>query len=133
MSDQDIGDVEALAVRWAAVIGGAPPSRLSPERIIRSLHYAEQVAADPVLTRLDRDVNRRLRQLAKQSSANQRSTSAALLPGTRLLREWGEQTHEVTVIDQGFVYRGTRYRSLSAIAHAITGARWSGPKFFRVT
>jgi hypothetical protein len=65
MSAENSSEVDDLAKRWAAVFGGAPPSRLSPERIIRSLHYAEQVAGDPILTRIDRDVNRRLRQLAK--------------------------------------------------------------------
>jgi hypothetical protein len=51
-------------------------------------------------------------------------------PGTRLLREWQGQTFEVTVLDSGFAYRGTRYESLSRIAREITGARWSGPRFF---
>ena len=53
-----------------------------------------------------------------------------LLAGTRLVREWKGVGHEVTVVDGGFEYQGRRYRSLSAIARAITGTRWNGPLFF---
>jgi hypothetical protein len=50
--------------------------------------------------------------------------------GGRILREWNGVTHVVDVLDLGFRWNGTTYRSLSAIARAITGARWSGPRFF---
>jgi hypothetical protein len=47
-----------------------------------------------------------------------------------LLREWHGRSHVVTVSEDGFDYAGSRYRSLSEIARLITGARWSGPRFF---
>jgi hypothetical protein len=47
-----------------------------------------------------------------------------------LLREWHGTTHQVTVLKDGLLFRGQRYRSLSAVAQAITGSRWSGPLFF---
>jgi hypothetical protein len=50
--------------------------------------------------------------------------------GTRLVREWNGKTHHVDVVQSGFVWNGGRYGSLSAIAREITGARWSGPRFF---
>jgi hypothetical protein len=50
--------------------------------------------------------------------------------GTRLIREWQGVEHTVTVLDDGFEYEGRRYKSLSAIARAITGTRWNGPLFF---
>jgi hypothetical protein len=53
-----------------------------------------------------------------------------LKPGTRLIREWQRRTHDVLVLDDGFSWQGTRYRSLSAIARKITGTAWSGPLFF---
>ena len=53
-----------------------------------------------------------------------------LLEGTKLLREWRGVTHEVTVIDGGYEHQGKRYRSLSAVARAITDTQWSGPLFF---
>jgi hypothetical protein len=48
----------------------------------------------------------------------------------RLIREWNGSSHVVESVDGGFVWNGKRYGSLSAVARAITGARWSGPRFF---
>ena len=53
-----------------------------------------------------------------------------LLEGTKLIREWKGVAHEVTVIEGGYEHLGRRYRSLSAVARAITGTQWSGPLFF---
>jgi len=53
-----------------------------------------------------------------------------LSPGTVLVREWSGQTHRVMVVEQGFVWEGTTYDSLSKIAQVITGTRWNGPRFF---
>lgn len=51
-------------------------------------------------------------------------------PGARLFREWSGRTHTVDVTENGYLYEETVYRSLSAIARRITGAHWSGPRFF---
>jgi hypothetical protein len=67
------------------------------------------------------------------SKAASREGSAKLKPGGRLLREWGGVTHVVDVVEGGIFWRGERHRSLSAIARAITGAHWSGPRFFGLT
>ena len=56
----------------------------------------------------------------------------ALKPGTRLMREWNGRTYQVEVVLGGFVMEGRTYRSLSAIAKHITGAHWSGPRFFGI-
>ena len=48
----------------------------------------------------------------------------------RLVRDWHGRSHTVEVTDRGFLYAGRHYRSLSEVARAITGARWSGPRFF---
>jgi dihydroxyacetone kinase len=56
----------------------------------------------------------------------------ALSPGTVLVREWHGGGHQVTIIEKGVLYRGERYRSMSEVARLITGARWSGPRFFGV-
>jgi len=75
------------------------------------------------------------RQLARIGHGQSRSVrapakAATLKPGTRLLRLWQGTSHEVTVLGHGFAWQGTTYGSLSEIARAITGARWSGPRFF---
>ena len=56
--------------------------------------------------------------------------SPSLRTGSRLVREWNGTSHTVDVAKGGFVYREQNYKSLSAIAREITGARWSGPRFF---
>jgi hypothetical protein len=55
---------------------------------------------------------------------------ARLKPGAKLIREWRGETHTVIVLEDGFEWRGKRRRSLSVIAQLITGAHWSGPRFF---
>jgi hypothetical protein len=52
------------------------------------------------------------------------------LAGTRLVREWGGVEHHVTVLVDGFEYQGRRFKSMSAVAKAITGTQWNGPAFF---
>ena len=50
--------------------------------------------------------------------------------GTKLIREWDGTAHTVTVLKDGFDWGGQRYKSLSAVARAITGTRWNGYRFF---
>ncbi|MDK9723135.1 MAG: DUF2924 domain-containing protein [Rhodospirillales bacterium] len=84
---------------------------LKPETVRRLEEMAEDLDAGTVLKR--------------KSPANNRPIS-----GTRLVREWQGVDHQVTVMDEGFEYQGRPYKSLSAIARAITGTRWNGLIFF---
>jgi hypothetical protein len=59
-----------------------------------------------------------------------RSLGMRIKPGTRILRKWREEMHEVLVTKRGYEYRGVCYKSLSVIARQITHTRWSGPAFF---
>ena len=59
--------------------------------------------------------------------------AASLRPGAKLMREWHGRTHVVVVTDIGFDYAGSSYKSLTQIAKLITGAHWSGPRFFGLT
>ena len=60
----------------------------------------------------------------------QRKPRLALLPGTRLIREWQGRRHVVDIVPEGYVFDGKTHRSLSAVAKKITGTHWSGPRFF---
>ncbi len=78
---------------------------------------------------------RKLRTLAKTLRTTGRvgpSPSLSLKPGARLVREWHGRTHTVTVTEDGFEYGGVSYPTLTNIAKKITGAHWSGPRFFGV-
>jgi hypothetical protein len=56
-----------------------------------------------------------------------------LKTGTRLVRQWRGHSHTVLVREDGFEYEDQHYRSLTVIAERITGAHWSGPRFFGLT
>jgi hypothetical protein len=76
---------------------------------------------------------RRLTELALAIEAKAdiaRTRRVSLRPGARLIREWGGESHEVLVTEDGFLWRGKNWRSLSVIAREMTGTRWSGPRFF---
>ena len=64
------------------------------------------------------------------SVATPKLAAPRLKPGARLVREWHGRTHTVAVLDDAFEFEGRRYRSLTQIACEITGAHWSGPRFF---
>ncbi len=115
-----------LAVRWMAVHGAPPPKGMSRRLLLLALAYLLQTDAYGVL---DSKTSRYLRAVAVGSLEAVRPLPA-LKPGMRLMREWNGRTHVVDVTEEGFLWGGETYPSLSAIARAITGARWSGPRFF---
>jgi hypothetical protein len=71
--------------------------------------------------------------LARRDRRHRRARPPWSTPRARLVREWGGETHEVIVVENGFEWRGARWKSLSSIASEITGAHWSGPWFFGLT
>lgn len=78
-------------------------------------------------------IARRLRTIADEvvsGKRNPRRSQLAPRPGTRMVRQWQGKLHEVVTLESGFSYEGRKYASLSEIARAITGSRWSGPAFF---
>jgi len=80
-------------------------------------------------------LRRRLQVLAGEFEKGGASFDPGIMPktGTMLVRQWRGHTHTVLVREDGFEYEGQRYRSLTVIAERITGAHWSGPRFFGLT
>ena len=121
-------DLAELRERWRHLYKSEASPRLSREVLVRAVAYRMQevAAGGPRL-----ELQRRLRQLALELQQTGRvRIRARLKPGTRLVREWRGGSYEVLVLDDGFSWHGTHYRSLSAIARQITGTTWSGPIFF---
>ncbi len=118
-------DRENLIARWRAAYGAPPPRKLSRALMEKALAYEIQCSA---FGGLSGAAKRALRAAAasKDGSTGPRS----LNPGARLVREWNGVVHEVDVSGDGYVWQDQRYRSLTAIARAITGTKWSGPRFF---
>ena len=107
-----------------------PPRRISRDLLIRALAYRIQERA---LGGLSPSTRRLLAKVAADASAHrsiERMPQPSLKPGTVLLREWHGAQHQVIVGEDGIVFQGKRYKSLSQVASRITGTKWSGPRFF---
>jgi hypothetical protein len=120
-----------LLGRWRELYGKVPPSGIRREVMIPFLAYRIQENAEGGLSAATRaQLKSAARSLECARKAPNRSTPSRIKTGTRVLRRWGREMHEVSVTETGYEYRGHRYRSLSEIARLITGTRWSGPAFF---
>jgi len=118
-----------LRAEWRRLYRSHPP-RLSRDLLVRTLVYRMQELAYGGLSKA---TQRKLIALTKELETSGSITSDSgprVRPGARLVREWRGRTHVVVVTEDGFEYAGKSYTSLSKIAQAITGAHWSGPRFF---
>ena len=132
--EQEVGTLAGLprtdlVERWQALYGADPPKGVSRPLLVRAVAYQMQAKR---YGGLKPATVRQLRMIAAgQTEAGRGNTDNVVLkPGARLVREWNSVTHVVEVVEDGFIWDGERHLSLSAIARAITGARWSGPRFF---
>jgi hypothetical protein len=119
-----------LKSRWRVLYGTEPPPRISRDLLTRAIAYRIQEKA---LGGLSPSTRRLLAKVAADASARRpiRVTPAPTLnPGTVLLRDWRGTQHQVIVREHGVEFQGKRYKSLSQVAHRITGSKWSGPLFF---
>ena len=150
-----VGDLprEELVARWLKVYGCPPPKGVKRSLLERSVTWHLQAKRQGGLAP---EVRTALRRVAKNGAAQRKVPGAAALPvsasatdtgrprapappvglsarlreGARLMREWNGRTYIVDVVEGGFLLDGECFRSLSAVARRITGARWSGPRFF---
>jgi hypothetical protein len=119
-----------LMEAWQELIGTPPPARLSRDLLIRVIAYTLQEAA---LGGLPPSAKRKLAALTRSAEKGGDNTADPMLrlkPGAKLARVWRGKTHTVLVLQDGYEHRGKRYNSLTQIAHEVTGAHWSGPRFF---
>ena len=113
-------DLRAL---WRQVFSTPPHPKLRRELIIPILAYRIQEQA---YGGLSEETLAKLRQLARELGRNPNAlaTMRGSKPGTRMIRQWAGDTHEVTVVGDGYLYRGKHYKSLSAIArHSLDAQR----------
>lgn len=121
-----------LHVLWRKIYGSEPPIGAKRELMARLLAYALQERAHGALPR---SVAKQVAEHAPRRDSEPippplATPSTDLRPGASLIRTWRGRTHEVSVLDRGYAYRGDHYRSLTEIAKVITGTHWSGPRFF---
>ena len=121
-----------LRLAWRQLHRTGPPPGLSRDLMIRALAHQRQErtegGARPALRRC-------LQGLAREFEKGGPSFDPGIVPktGTMLVRQWRARIHTVLVREDGFEYEGEHYRSLTVIAERITGAHWSGPRFFGLT
>jgi DUF2924 family protein len=150
-SDCDLGDLDRLSRSelrhlWRQQFGGEPPSSFGGDLLALAIAHARQERQyggipKSVARELDRLFDRALPGSSGSGGqggagthrgAHKPNGQSPMLtrPGTILVREWQGTTHQVTVLVDGFLWNGRAHNSLSGIARAITGTKWSGPRFF---
>jgi hypothetical protein len=119
---------DQLRKEWRQLYRSQPP-RLSRDLLVRAIAYRIQELRYGGLSKATR---RKLAAIEARDYGGEIAKEGAqrIRAGARLIREWNGRTHTVMVEEEGFTYAGENYRSLSAVAREITGARWSGPRFF---
>jgi hypothetical protein len=123
-------DIGELRQQWRGLYKTQAPPNLSRELLVRAVAHRMQELALGGLRPEPRRQLLRIAQQFKETGEARIRARPELKPGTRLMREWQGRTYDVLVLDDGFSWQNTRYRSLSAIARKITGTAWSGPLFF---
>ncbi len=130
LAELDQMDMRALKALWQDAFHVPPPLNARRDYLQRAMAWHLQAQC---LTGLRPATIRHLKKLVNMPSDAVSGTSTPgphLKPGTRLLREWRGETQLVEVMEDGFLWNEQCFASLSAVATAITGTRWSGPRFF---
>jgi hypothetical protein len=123
-------DLTALKQRWRVFYRTKAPVHIGRALLLQAVAYRLQ---EKVLGGLKPSTRRLLERTAEDRFHRRTLIEASatnVTPGSVLIREWHGISHRVTVLADGVLLRGTRYRSLSEVARKITGTRWSGPRFF---
>ncbi len=113
-----------LVERWVGLHGSPPMKTMTEGLLARGIAYEMQVRQLGGLTPTERKA------LGALAQGRPNPSPGALAAGTRLYRSWRGVTQEILVLESGFSWQGMNFASLSQVARAITGTRWSGPRFF---
>jgi hypothetical protein len=122
-----------LKKMWKELYRTDPPPFNKPYYVKRLAYRIQEVAFGVDSSRIDKRLSALCeRDLDNPARERKRLEVHRPATGTRLMREWNGQELHVTVLEDGFEYKGERYTSLSAIARKITGTRWNGLVFFGI-
>ena len=121
-----------LRTKWQLLNRSPAPTAMSKELLCLAISYQMQ---EQVSGSLSRRTLLRIKALEDRNAGGKRTrhvhATPLLKPGAKLLREWRGKIHEVLTLEKGqFAFNGKIYRSLTVITREITGAHWSGPRFF---
>jgi plastocyanin len=127
----DLGLFE-LRNRWKALFGHPAPKSLRRTFLARAVAYQMQVEAYGGVSAATKRQLREIAKAVRNGDANAIPGSSRIKPGTQMIRQWQNTTHTVTALAEGFEWNGRTYKSLSAVANAITGTNWNGFAFFGI-
>jgi hypothetical protein len=135
--EAEIGRLPSLSLlelrnRWKTLFGHPAPKSLRRNFLARAVAYQMQVEAYGGLTAATKRRLREISNAARNGDANATLGSSRIKPGTQMIRQWRDATHTVTALAEGFEWNGCIYKSLSAVANAITGTNWNGFAFFGI-
>ena len=122
---------EQLQKLWKSLYQTEIPG-FNREHLVNRLTYRiQELAWDGDMDLLKQKLTERAKTVLGEDLRHKRKRRIHRPPvGTRLLREYKGVEYHITVMDDGFAFQGRKFRSLSRIAHIITGTPWSGPVFF---
>ncbi len=125
---------DELTTIWRKLFKSDPPTTLNRAYLIKHIYWRQQYGG--LTTQTQKQLDKLIEQYAKTKAIValdiKKVSRFEITQGTKLLREFKGQKHEVIALEKGFGYKGKPYKSLSAIANEITGTRWNGKKFFGV-
>src|SRR6266550_7547334 len=121
-----------LRHRWKTLFGHPAPKSLRRNFLAQAVAYQMQVEAYGGLSVATKRQLREIANAARNGDANAVLGSSRIKPGTQMIRQWQNTTHKVTALNEGFEWDGRTYKSLSAVANAITGTNWNGYAFFGI-
>ncbi len=135
--ESEIGRLPSLSLlelrhRWQTLFGHPAPKSLRRNFLARAVAYQMQVEAYGGLSAATKRRLREIANAARNGDANAILASSRVKPGTQMIRQWQNTTHTVTALAEGFEWNGRTYKSLSAVANAITGTSWNGFSFFGI-
>ena len=122
-----------LRILWEQEFAEKAPPSLGRDILVLGIAYARQERRFGGLARsVAKELDRLSAKVLRDGTTDTSWSAMTPLPrtGTILVREWRGTIHHVTVTGDGFLWNGKPHRSLSTIAHAITGTKWNGPRFF---
>jgi hypothetical protein len=119
-------DLVTLRDEWRKLFGTEPPG-YGKDMMRRRLVYRVQELA---YGSLPDSIRQKLGDIDAGIKRKHKTKDGIPIAGSVIIREWGGVRHEVTVLADGFEYRGRKWRSLTQIAKTITGTQWNGPMFF---
>lgn len=126
-------DRAQLVAAWKRMFKSPPPRGISQTLMRSIIGFEVQARAQGGLSKSTKNLISRYQKAQAGSVVAKTAPTVSLRPGARLVREWNGVSHVVDVTENAILWNGRSFLSLSAVAKAITGTHWSGPRFFGLT